>query len=74
MIHGEKDNIISVDDPKFAYELLKSGEADLWFVPRSRHLTNKYVNPKEYDERIVRFFNKNIAEKTNHEKNSVDFS
>ena len=74
MIHGEKDNIITVDDPKFAYELLKSNEADLWFVPRSRHLTNKYVKPKEYGERIVAFFNKNIATKKNHEKNSVDIS
>jgi len=74
MIHGEKDNIISVDHPKLAYELLKSSEADLWFVPRSRHLTNKHLKPKEYDERIVGFFDKNIAKKTNHEKNSIDFS
>jgi predicted esterase len=63
MIHGEKDNIISVADPKFAYELLKSSEADIWFVPRSRHLTNKHLKPKEYDERIVAFFDKNIAAK-----------
>jgi esterase/lipase len=63
MIHGEKDNIITVDDPKYAYELLKSSKSDLWFIPRSRHLTNKYVNQKEYNERIVEFFNKNIAAK-----------
>jgi len=64
MIHGEKDNIITVDDPKLAYELLRSNEADLWFVPRSRHLTNKHLRPKEYGERIVEFFNKNIATKS----------
>ncbi len=74
MIHGEKDNIISIDNPKFAYELLKSNEASIWCVPRSRHLTNKHLKPKEYDERIVEFFNKNIAEKTNYEKSGVDFS
>lgn len=63
MIHGEKDNIISVDDPKFAYELLKSSKASIWFVPRSRHLTSKHIKQKEYDERIAEFFNKNIAVK-----------
>ena len=64
MIHGEKDNIITIEDPTFAHELLKSSESDLWFIPRSRHLTNKYVNQKEYNERIVEFFNKNIAAKS----------
>ncbi len=65
MIHGEKDNIITVDDPKLAYKLLESDKASIWFVPRSRHLTSKHLKPKEYDERIVEFFNKNIAMK-NH--------
>jgi alpha-beta hydrolase superfamily lysophospholipase len=63
LIHGEKDNIITIDNPKLAYELLKSSEASIWCVPRSRHLTNKHLKPKEYDERIVEFFNKNIANK-----------
>ena len=63
LIHGEKDNIISIDNAEFAYELLKSSEASIWCVPRSRHLTNKHLKPKEYDERIVEFFNKNIANK-----------
>ena len=74
LIHGEKDNIISTANPRLAYELLRSGDASIWLVPRSRHLTNKHLKPKEYDERIVEFFNKNIADKTNNEKNSVDFS
>ena len=64
MIHGDKDNIISVDNPKLVYELLKPNEATIWYVPRSRHLTNKYVKPNEYNERIVEFFNKNIAAKS----------
>ena len=64
LIHGEKDNVIAIDNPKLAYELLESNEASIWFVPRSRHLTNKYVKAKEYDERIVAFFNKNIAAKS----------
>ena len=63
MIHGDKDNIISIDNAKLAYEILSSSEASLWCVPRSRHLTNKHLKPKEYDERIVAFFNKNIARK-----------
>jgi len=64
LIHGEKDNIISVDNAKLAYELLKSENASIWCVPRSRHLTNKHLRPEEYDERIVEFFNKNIAAKS----------
>lgn len=63
MIHGEKDNIITVDNPKLVYKLLKSSEAALWLIPRSRHLTNKHLKSKEYDERIVAFFNKNITTK-----------
>ncbi len=63
LIHGEKDNIITIDNAKLAYGLLKSDKACLWCVPRSRHLTNKPLNTKEYDERIVEFFNKNIADK-----------
>lgn len=63
MICGEKDHIISVDNLKLTYDLLKSSEASIWFVPHSRHLTNKYLRPKEYDERIVAFFQKNIATK-----------
>lgn len=61
LIHGEKDHIISIDNAQFAYELLKSSAASIWCVPRSRHLTNKHLMPKEYDERIVEFFDKNIA-------------
>lgn len=62
LIHGERDNIMSIDNPKLAYKLLKSDDVSLWCIPRSRHLTNRYINPKEYDERIVAFFDKNIAE------------
>ena len=61
MIHGEKDNIITVDNPILAYELLKSNKASMWLVPRSRHLTNKHLDTKEYDERITEFFHKNIV-------------
>ena len=61
MIHGEKDNIITTNNPKLAFELLNSNKASIWLVPHSRHLTNKYLKPKEYDERIVAFFDKNIT-------------
>ena len=62
LIHGERDNIISIDNSKLVCERLNSKKASLWSVPRSRHLTNRYINQKEYDERIVEFFNKNIAD------------
>jgi len=74
MIHGEKDNIISIDNSKLAYELLKSKNASIWCVSRSRHLTNKYLKPREYDERIVEFFNKSIAGKNNYEKSGTNFT
>ncbi len=74
MIHGEKDNIITLENAKLAYELVKSNNASIWLVPHSRHLTNKYLKPKEYEERIVEFFNKNIAVELNYEKNSSNIS
>lgn len=70
LIHGERDNIISVDNAKYAYELLKSNKASVWYVPQSRHLTNKHIKPKEYEERIAEFFDKNLTDKSNDEKNS----
>jgi len=74
MIYGEKDNIISIDNIKLACELLKLNEISVWGVPRSRHLTNKHLKPREYEERIVEFFHKNITVKSNYEKDSVNLS
>lgn len=62
MIHGEKDNIISIDNPQFVHNLVKlNNTSTTWFVPHARHLTIKNIKSKDYDERIVAFFDKNLA-------------
>ena len=61
-IHGEKDNIISIDNPQFVHNLVKlNNTSTTWFVPHARHLTIKNIKSKDYDERIVAFFDKNLA-------------
>nr|WP_255711372.1 alpha/beta fold hydrolase [Pelosinus baikalensis] len=56
-IHGDKDNIIAIENAELAFELLKSNHAMLWRVPNSRHLTNKYIKSGEYEKRVLDFFN-----------------
>lgn len=61
-IHGEKDNIIPLENAREAIGQLENTRAELWKVPRSRHLTNRFLKRDEYEERVVNFFKKNVCE------------
>lgn len=74
-IHGEKDNIITINNSEIAYELLKSENASFWKVPNSRHLTNRYICKLEYENRITDFFASNLLEGIEkNDQNCIDFS
>lgn len=60
IIQGDKDHIIPADNAKSAFEAVRSGAAELWLIPNSRHLTNRVVAKNEYQKRILEFFSSNI--------------
>lgn len=61
-IHGEKDNIVPLENAKKAVENAESPNVTLWVIPNSRHLTNRFIKRTEYEKRVVDFFSKNICE------------
>ncbi len=63
LIHGVKDNIITIENAEFAYSLLESENSIFWKVKNTRHLTNKCINEKEYSKRLNDFFEKNLIGK-----------
>ncbi|MFZ5351471.1 MAG: alpha/beta hydrolase [Bacillota bacterium] len=60
-IHGIKDNIIHLKNAEYAYELTKSELCEFIKVENSRHLTNQFLMKGNYDEKILRFFNKHLC-------------
>ncbi len=74
-IHGEKDNIIPIENSRVVYDIIKSELTEWWSIPGSRHLTNYFLQKKEYCEKITDFFIKNLKEEAiNYEASCVDLS
>ncbi|MCQ1531135.1 alpha/beta hydrolase [Lutispora saccharofermentans] len=63
-IHGERDNIIPLSDAKFALASMPEGNGELWSIPGSRHLTNRFLKKEEYEKRIVDFFDFHLSERS----------
>ena len=59
-IHGEKDSFIPVSQSQMLYDLAE-GPKYLWIVPSAKHNQPVIVQPEQYAERIVRFFNQHLA-------------
>lgn len=59
LIAGEKDDLVSLDEIKEFYEEVKkhNDKAELW-VTGSRHVAAILDHPKEYEEKVVGFFNR----------------
>lgn len=60
-IHGEKDNIISIKNSEVAVSYLSSSHSSLWRIPNSRHLTNRFVEPILYENKVTQFFLQNLS-------------
>jgi len=60
LIHGDKDSQIPVENTKKLYEASNKKNTELWIVPDADHGYALNLYPKEYEERIFNFFEKNI--------------
>ncbi|MBL7117014.1 MAG: prolyl oligopeptidase family serine peptidase [Nanoarchaeota archaeon] len=60
LIHGDKDSQIPVENTKKLYEGSNKKNTELWIVPDADHGYALNLYPKEYEERIFNFFEKNI--------------
>lgn len=59
LIHGEKDSQISIEN---SYLLKKANpKAELWIVEGVDHGEAHYVKGKEYEKRVLKFFNKHLS-------------
>lgn len=63
LIHGEKDSFIPVAQSQMLYDLAL-GPKYLWIVPGARHNQSALVQPDQYADRIVRFFDQHLAGQT----------
>lgn len=60
LIHGERDNYISVDQAKRLFKLAKGENKELWIVPKARHNESVKIDPEEYTYRVSAFFEKHL--------------
>ncbi len=63
LIHGEKDGFIPVSQSQLLYGLAQ-GTRYLWIVPAAKHNQSVVVQPRQYAERTVRFFDQHLAGRT----------
>lgn len=61
LIHGDKDNIIPIENAEIVLRYLKPECTALWRVPNSRHLTNRFLRKDEYERKVVQFFITNLC-------------
>ena len=59
-IHGERDGFIPVSQSQLLYSLAQ-GPKYLWIVPSAKHNQSAVVQPEQYAERTVRFFDEHLA-------------
>jgi fermentation-respiration switch protein FrsA (DUF1100 family) len=56
IIHGERDNAAcTVADARQLYEAAAEPK-ELWIVPGAGHCSAHYFHTKEYEARVLRFF------------------
>jgi pimeloyl-ACP methyl ester carboxylesterase len=61
LIHGDKDNIIPIENAEIVLKYLDPKCTILWRVPNSRHLTNRFLRTREYEQNVVQFFIDNLC-------------
>ena len=59
-IHGEKDSQIPVENSKLLYEASNKNQTTLWIVSGVDHGAAHAYYQREYEKRILNFFEKNL--------------
>jgi uncharacterized protein len=62
LIHGEEDHYIRAAHARFLYDRA-GGDKELWVVPKAVHNDSVLEDPKQYEERILNFYEKHLEEK-----------
>ena len=60
IIHGEADGLIPVDHARRIAAAAGPAVYDLWIVPNARHDRVSEVSPKQYQERVLGFFDEKL--------------
>ncbi len=60
IIHGEADGLIPVDHARRIAAAAGPAVYDLWIVPNARHDRVSEVSPKQYQERVLAFFDEKL--------------
>ena len=60
LIHGEKDSQIPVENSKTLYEASNKNLTELWIIKDADHGYSYAINKKEYEKRVLDFFEKNL--------------
>jgi pimeloyl-ACP methyl ester carboxylesterase len=62
-VHGEKDSYLPVEQSRRLYALAGQPKY-LWVAPGARHNQAVILNPEEYAARLLRFFDRFLAQRT----------
>jgi pimeloyl-ACP methyl ester carboxylesterase len=68
-IHGEEDHDIPCDDARALFKMAKNPRHRLWTVPGAGHSKSYMLNPTEYVNNIIAFFD-SVAKKKTQKKPS----
>lgn len=60
LIHGNKDNSISINHSKRLLNRAMENKAELWAVDGADHVGSYGANPSKYEEKVVDFFMDNL--------------
>ncbi len=67
MIHGQRDSYISTEQAKHLFSLLKEPK-ELWIVKSAKHNQAVIVEPQQYKQKTIDFFDKYLA----HSDTAID--
>ncbi|MFC2021323.1 alpha/beta hydrolase [Chloroflexota bacterium] len=60
-IHGEDDPVISAEETRELHDISDNRADRIWIVPRAEHVNVYRKMPKEYADRVSRFFQRHMS-------------
>jgi fermentation-respiration switch protein FrsA (DUF1100 family) len=60
-IHGEDDPVVPVDETTVLHDISDNLEDRIWIVPDAEHVSIYRKHPREYVDRVSRFFERHMT-------------
>ncbi len=60
MIHGQRDSYLPVEQARLLFDSAKEPK-ELWIVPGAKHNQSVTIQPEEYAQRTIAFFDRHLA-------------